>query len=199
MRLLNMPDDLGDEAREAINIRLRGGHWRCKNDTALLTRRVTRAGAVTVTMQCTTCGYSVGGPLKREHHQAYNDYPEWDEELASSFSEAEREDALNRLAALQEEREQLLRARVANKEEFYQSKAWRWMRARVMERAQFKCEACCHRDAETVHHTTYRYGLRAPLYTLRALCNPCHRRMHTQNDEWHDPDLPAHYIYGDDE
>jgi 5-methylcytosine-specific restriction endonuclease McrA len=193
MWLRNMPEGLCSEAREAIDLRLRGGHWGCDNDIALLTRRVNRGGALNIQMQCTECGHAVGNALRVEQHPQFRSYPEWDEDRREVHQNASRERALAALAAYREAVEAKMLERVANKDEFYASGAWRWMRERVMRRAEYKCEACSHRDAQTVHHTTYRYGLRAPLYTLIALCHVCHRRMHTRGDEWHDENLPAHY------
>jgi hypothetical protein len=193
MRVLNMPEGLCAEGREAIEVRTIGGHWGCDNDTAFLTRRLNRAGVLNIQLQCAQCGYAVGGPLRREHHRRCDAYPQWDEERRDSFLRAARARAAQALEDRRAAVNQKILERIAGKEEFYQSSAWRWMREQVMRRAGFKCEACTHRDAQTVHHTTYRYGLRAPLYTLRALCHVCHRRMHTLGDDWHDSELPAHY------
>lgn len=200
MRVINLPEGLCEEAQGSIALRLTARHSDlCSSKDTVLTRRTTRGGAVYIQIQCTGCGAPFGGALKREHHPDAEQYPEFDAEKQDLFNEEMYRKASEALRARREEAEAQRRARLANKEEFYQSAVWQRMRAHVMERAKSTCEACGWRLADTVHHTTYRFGLRAPLYTLRALCNQCHRRMHTQNDEWHDPDLPAHYIYGDDE
>lgn len=183
---------LPDEGQAAVDARLLGG---CSDEchTATLKRRVIKGGVRVISMQCDTCGRSIGGPLKREHHPDQAQYPEWIEGASDRYWQAKHEegrkameDRRGEIAAHASERRQ-------QKDAFYSSGRWAWMREFVMKRSGGTCEACGARQAQAVHHTTYRHGLDAPLFTLRALCHPCHGRMHTLGDQWHDAALPYHY------
>ena len=62
----------------------------------------------------------------------------------------------------------------------YQDPAWRHMRWKVLRRAGGLCEGCLEREATEVHHVAYtpdKLGSE-PAFNLRALCSPCHRRIH---------------------
>lgn len=198
-RPMLLTDDWGlnGEAREAVDIRLRRGCM-CGAGWADLTKRVNAAGARTVTLQCVECGTSVGGPLKREHHPQWSKYPDWDEGKRQSYWARWHAEDQQRLEARRIAYAAQLATKRAGAQDFYQSDTWRWMREKVMQRAARTCEACLSRPAQTVHHTTYKFGLKAPLYTLRALCHRCHERMHAYGDEWHDTELPAHRIAGEE-
>jgi 5-methylcytosine-specific restriction endonuclease McrA len=69
---------------------------------------------------------------------------------------------------------------------FLHSKAWAEIRHRVLERAGGICEACLVKPAVIVHHLTYRYGLKPPMWCLRACCPSCHSRFKKgfRRDPW---------------
>lgn len=70
-------------------------------------------------------------------------------------------------------------------DQFIASPAWREMRAKVLQRANGRCEACLVNTASQVHHTRYPSGpvtlkdfTEQPLWELRAICYPCHANRH---------------------
>lgn len=63
---------------------------------------------------------------------------------------------------------------------YLQSAAWRELRARVLLRAQNRCEGCGVRVAVQVHHLTYAHVCAELLWELRAVCMECHERLHDE-------------------
>lgn len=61
---------------------------------------------------------------------------------------------------------------------YLQTPAWREKRTAVMKRAGGMCEGCGKRKAVQVHHTTYQNVCNEFLWELRAVCDPCHNRIH---------------------
>lgn len=139
-----------------------------------LTRRRIN-GAVTVHLQCLTCGRSLGGAMPRREFTFWQDYPEWDGSLSERYYASEERAA--RVAAVQQEK------REQYQEWRDQSPDWLNLRARVLHRAGFVCEACLDRPAVMVHHLTYVHGRLPPAWQLRAVCALCHERLHAG---WHD-------------
>lgn len=66
---------------------------------------------------------------------------------------------------------------------YLKSEQWRKVRARVLKRAQYRCEGCDECAASQVHHLTYENMGNEFLWELRAVCNACHDRFHAQQDE----------------
>lgn len=60
---------------------------------------------------------------------------------------------------------------------YLKSPEWRAKRDMVLLRANKKCECCGEADAWQVHHLSYRYKFREPLWDLKAVCDACHVAM----------------------
>lgn len=178
-----LPRLLGN-GRKALDLALQRGCW-CGSATATLKRRLIANSTVRVELQCDYCGRSVGGPLKRAEHPFFLDYPVWDDGKAEAFWAKYREEADSRFAALQKQRaEELARRRADYHAWLRQSPEWRRIRAAVLRRAGYTCEACLAVPAEHVHHDTYAFGRLPPAWCLRAVCGDCHDRLHTDGDDW---------------
>jgi 5-methylcytosine-specific restriction endonuclease McrA len=67
--------------------------------------------------------------------------------------------------------------------EYLKSEEWALRRARVMERAHYRCEGCRERNAIDVHHLSYAHITQEFLFELVALCRECHERWHEQTDK----------------
>jgi 5-methylcytosine-specific restriction endonuclease McrA len=163
----------------------------CGHDVAVLCRRYNQAGARLVALQCQQCGVNLALGMKRADHPNWALYPCWDEEKNRRY--------WSLYSAQSEARWQFMRdARAAEAAEFYQSDKWRALRDNILARNNYHCEVCGKFPAHTAHHTTYQYGLDAPPDTLMAVCDPCHKRLHTLGDPLHDPGaVPAHYVSAD--
>jgi 5-methylcytosine-specific restriction endonuclease McrA len=61
---------------------------------------------------------------------------------------------------------------------YLRSEAWAALRAKVLARAQGRCEGCAAAKASDVHHLTYAHAGAEFLFELVALCRPCHVRWH---------------------
>lgn len=63
-------------------------------------------------------------------------------------------------------------------EEDLASPAWQAIRSVVLQRANFVCEGCGRARAVQVHHLTYEHLGCELLWELKAVCLPCHERIH---------------------
>lgn len=63
---------------------------------------------------------------------------------------------------------------------YMRSPQWREKRDAVMRRAGGFCEGCGKERATQVHHLTYAHLCAEFLWELRAVCTPCHERIHQE-------------------
>jgi hypothetical protein len=92
---------------------------------------------------------------------------------------AERDQRLTQIANACAERMQ-----PANREtydDYLRSPAWKRRAAKVMDRANNRCEGCLTNAADEVHHLTYSHMGNEFAFQLVALCEPCHRRYHARS------------------
>jgi hypothetical protein len=180
---------MSKDAKERVEECLRRGCVNCRQTEAVLTRRTNSAGIVSAQLQCNTCGRSISGSMKRADHYEFMDYAQFDEELGINYQGSyhdERRDLLEaQLAQLAFNRKQ---RSVDYAAQLRSSPEWRALRQKVLQRARFVCEACLSAPAEHAHHLTYHFGILPPAWMLRAVCKPCHERLHAskrgQDDEW---------------
>lgn len=178
-----------DTARQRVRDALKGG-CNCGGTQASMRKRRNSIGALSVALQCDQCGKSLTGSLSRHDFPFYSDFPEWDGDKREAWWkavqerwEAEHAAARARIITPDQKREEYREVR--------NTPEWRRFRQAVLARAGFKCEACGKAPAEQAHHLTYAFGLFPPLWEMRAVCRPCHERLHAADDEWHDAHLPA--------
>jgi hypothetical protein len=174
--------------RELVEQRLSFGCY-CGGETANLTRRITRSATVVVSLQCTSCGSSIGGQMSRKDHFSFQDYLAWDTALVDRIAqerEAQRTDTIAQYAADNALIQQRAEARYSDYQEFLRTPEWRELRRRVMARASHSCEACLDAGATDVHHIDYQQGRLPPAWMLRAVCRACHDRLHniSHSEEW---------------
>ncbi len=75
--------------------------------------------------------------------------------------------------------------------DYLRSQEWALRRAKVLRRADHRCEGCGDNPAVEVHHLTYANVTREFLFELVALCADCHDRIHEQAGEPSRPKTPA--------
>jgi 5-methylcytosine-specific restriction endonuclease McrA len=119
--------------------------------------------------------------------------------LQHQLEQKENQDQLQRLTALEQERAQARAAELRKQydleqvkvatiaaesrtwwkkyDDYLNSESWLLKRAKVLERAGRRCEACGEAWATQVHHVTYEHVFDEPLFDLRAVCVPCHERL----------------------
>jgi len=89
-----------------------------------------------------------------------------------------RRDGLDEIAARAANRTQpAARAEYAD---YLNSPEWKTRRDAVMDRCDGVCEGCRQRNADDVHHLTYRHIGREFLFQLVGLCRDCHTRWHEE-------------------
>ena len=55
---------------------------------------------------------------------------------------------------------------------------WKEIRRRVLTRARNLCEACLVSLASEVHHLNYDHLFNEIAWDLKAVCRPCHQKIH---------------------
>lgn len=181
------------QAIERMKDILEHGRW-CQpgDDTGLTASLCVRkiSGILKLQLQCNVCGNSMGGQLKRDDFPKWELYPAWDDELPECYRDASDEfyDKLRRdmreASAKQRTSAEILLEKRRKYVETLSTPEWRYLRERVHLRAKHTCEACLNAQSTVVHHLTYGHGVYPPAWELRALCRPCHDRLHSASDEW---------------
>lgn len=176
--------------RENVTERLALGCY-CQHDqerTASLRKRAI-GGVVSVYLQCDACGAAIGSAMSRQQHPRWQDYAEWDTQLAKAYDEARRMhlDSLPTYGERNTQRLAEYQARAYDYEIWCRtSPEWRHIAARVAWRSRGFCEACLSASATQVHHLTYEFGKLPPAWHLRAVCDICHTKLHTADNDWCD-------------
>jgi len=155
--------------------------YRCGGGEAQFTRR--RIGAaVTIHLQCQSCGKSLTGALRRAEFYTWQDFPAWDEEIRTTWDEGQRAQHIEYAQDINAARERRAADAAVRRAEYSRwlltSPEWRTLRDRVWRRAGGTCEACLANRAGDIHHVTYALGRLPPAWELRAVCRQCHDRLH---------------------
>jgi len=118
--------------------------------------------------------------MKRE--ASHSNLKPFDEDIEPRFVES-RETAYRKICLHHLALEQ---AREASHQKEYDayllSGKWAEKRRKVLKRAGGLCEGCREREAEQIHHLTYRHIYDEFLFELVALCRPCHDRIHEDGE-----------------
>ena len=176
MRLINPEPRYSIAIRKRVQELLDAG-CPCAGEAAGLVRRLV-ASAVTIHLQCRTCGRSIGGSLPRKEFYFWQDYPDWDADLPERYWKQDRAAASEYAQARQQA---WAERRAAYEAWLAESPEWITLRDLVLGRAGDVCEACLLNRATQVHHLTYSYGKVPPAWELKAVCRDCHAKLH---DEW---------------
>jgi len=115
--------------------------------------------------------------------QNAGDIPEYDYGLKDAYR-----DELERKRKEARERHRMLQMSGAVERqlwysEYLQTPEWKDRWRLVMERAKGMCEGCGKSQARQVHHLTYEHAGDEFLWELRAVCHPCHARVHEKDVE----------------
>jgi 5-methylcytosine-specific restriction endonuclease McrA len=62
--------------------------------------------------------------------------------------------------------------------DYLKSDKWKFIRRKVLTRANYTCEGCFDARATEVHHLHYKHVYNEFLWELVAICSDCHRRYH---------------------
>ena len=170
------PKLLGREARAEVQERLDRGCNLNHGGPAQLACRRTKS-ALYVMLQCLTCGAALGAAFRRDDHPDWASYPAFDDDIRPTWEAADRERRST-------EWEQGRAERQANYAAFLLTHEWRRLRAKVLKRAGYLCEACVDQEATEVHHRTYAMGWAPPAWCLAAVCGDCHVRFTDPDDDW---------------
>jgi len=119
-------------------------------------------GKITTTVLA-SCKNCLNAEARRQERDARKDQQEQDQ----------RKHAIER-AKKQLERE-------AEYHDYLQTPEWREKSQAVLRRENFTCEGCGKARATQAHHVTYEHIFDEFLWELRAVCKPCHDRIHNRN------------------
>lgn len=121
-------------------------------------------------LQCTACGHSVGGWIRKEDWP--RKAPAWDDDLSTKWWEERRRHN-------EAERAESREAWLADHDAYMQTPEWAELRARVCEREGGICQGCRSRRGTQAHHITYDRWRHELLTDLVWFCKSCHERAHT--------------------
>jgi hypothetical protein len=158
----------------------------CAHDNVEIRQRMHGGGALHFYRQCTRCGKSIGSALKKVV-ELESSLP-WNVELVETFHaarEAERCAIYQKHVRKQRERADGFKRKY---DIYLESPEWREKRAVVLKRANGVCEGCLLRKATQVHHTTYDHFGDEFMFELIAICDECHKRLHTEKFEKNEVD-----------
>lgn len=153
-----------------------GEVFQCECERREVRHSIYSNGSTHYFLQCVRCGAYEA--IKKSHPLVMglaDTPPLLDKDLADEWRESQW-DLRGELTRMATE----LARRKRNKEwwekynNYLNSPKWRRKRAKVLKRDNYLCQACLERDATEVHHTTYEFVFNEPLFTLVAVCTPCH-------------------------
>lgn len=156
-----------------------GSYLQCNCDQKAIRLRTQSNGVKIYAEQCLDCGRQIRAVSKNAPEIL--EMPEritFDEALKEQWREREQAHR-NRQAA---EREQAQQEKSNEWWQWYNgyltTPSWRLKRQMVLARANGLCEGCRCRQAEQVHHLTYKHAGNEFLFELVAVCAECHARLH---------------------
>lgn len=157
-------------------------YLQCTCDRRAIRLRIIANGSKIYAEQCLDCGRQIRAVSKNAPEIL--EMPEripFDEVLKDTYHA--REQAHRNQQAAQRERAQQEKDSAWWQwyNEYLESPTWRMKRQMVLARAAGLCEGCRCRQAEQVHHLTYRHAGNEFLFELVAVCAACHARLHTED------------------
>lgn len=152
----------------------------CTHSRRVIIRWVNGGGAWMHQRFCYDCGNKTSQFLKKEDAEREGVTEVSKESLASKHKayEAERKSRLDRLANEAAERCQPGNRRAYD--DYLRSSEWKRKAALILKRAGNTCEGCLSRPATQVHHVSYAHIYHEFAWELRAVCDACHNRAHSE-------------------
>jgi hypothetical protein len=158
--------------------------YACSHPDQILTRFVCTNNAIQFVMQCTACKARVGSPISHNKlsRKQKDNAPLFDEDgRAARREEISYQYAMNR--------EKFNSARWwAEYTKYLASDEWKNKRSRVMARDNKRCteqRPGCTKQADEVHHLSYKNVGNEPMEDLTAVCHHCHELITEESRrEW---------------
>jgi len=149
----------------------------CRHAAEELRYKLARNGVKMYVYQCLSCGEAVS-TWQQEPDDGFEP-DEFDQALQDENrkykEEAHAADYEEKLTKLQEEGGN----RAVKYDDYIRtSPKWKKRRALVLKRANHLCECCLSAKATAVHHENYDTLFNEVLWDLRAVCRPCHKKIH---------------------
>lgn len=150
----------------------------CIHERPAIVRSINSGNQVMYRWYCRDCGCKLSSNIRADAALEQKVFDVDLDSLASrsNLYRSQREGWLTRISEEAAERAQA--GNRAEYDDYLRSDAWKRLRSRVMARANNTCEGCLERKAEHVHHLTYEHIGNEFAFELRALCEPCHIRLH---------------------
>ncbi len=145
----------------------------CAHPRNVIVRWSNAGGQIVHKRYCYDCGTAVSNFIKTEDA----------EREGVSAVEKDRIASISRAyAAGRDARFQSLVSDAAERSqpENLRSPDWKRKSGLVLRRAGHICEGCLSRPATQVHHLTYAHMYREFAWELRAVCDVCHERIHSE-------------------
>ena len=152
-------------------------NFKCDHKNTDTRKLRVQGGAWQLVHQCLDCGERASSNALSQSAVNMADVPEFDQELLNSNRENK-----NRAAKNIEDRFDRNKW-FESYDKYLGSDDWKDKRRLVMERAGNVCEGCRKRQAIEIHHITYDHAGNEFLFELVAVCEECHERLHTSEDD----------------
>jgi 5-methylcytosine-specific restriction endonuclease McrA len=155
----------------------------CAHPTKEIRRRTIKGGAIAYVMQCLECGATTGNAISKSAIPDIENVKDVDPDMPNQWQakrQARRHAIEQKHLLIQEKHGTEWWQRYT---EYLKTSEWQTRRKLVMERANGLCEGCRSRPAVQVHHLTYEHVCEEFLWELVAICEPCHKRAHADEDE----------------
>lgn len=152
----------------------------CNHPSSEIRRQRVAGDAIQYRRQCLTCGAMLGTAISKT--AVPTNVPDVDEALKEGWTrqrQAKRDAVkLRHLRMQQGKNSEWWRRYNA----YLNTPEWRDRRRKVFARAKGLCEGCGDNAAVEVHHLTYQHVCNEFLFELVALCEPCHLRIHADDE-----------------
>ncbi len=148
----------------------------CTHEVTAIIQQNDTLGRPQYYRRCTVCGLNLSSAIAHAKVDAVSDLTAPDLDDLNKEYCRDRRMRLQRLADAAAERCQS--GSHESYDDYLRSDTWRRRRAKILQRAGGVCEGCLSNPAEEVHHLTYEHLFEEFAWELRAVCAPCHCRLH---------------------
>lgn len=137
--------------------------------------------------KCGKCGYLSSELYKKSETPNWEKFPIFS--LASSEDESNKYTMFKDLFERYYQKSKEVKRHTAfddflkEHQEYLESDEWKIRRKKVLQRDNFLCQSCLESPAVEVHHKSYRFWKKEPLFDLVSVCKKCHVEITNQTRE----------------
>jgi len=142
----------------------------CNNHELVFVKRLKSNGKPLLNKQCLQCGEHDSTAYKLNLVLDFNLLPEYSEEKREK-------NWILKKQQYELKRENEKTAWFENYNLYLQTNEWKEKRLKVLKRDNWTCQSCLEREANEVHHITYKHVFKEPCFDLISICYNCHDEL----------------------